>query len=251
MQPRHALASILVVVAPLGVVPACGGGEGPAPVVATAPPSTAPTPAEPPLSASGASTIPTVASPTAITPAPTPTPAPQPAALPKTADAGRKLTKAEELALQADQMQLAILGSGGGRPATSSARPDIPPVDLSGASATTPPKPVGPKAEVHVGGVTATVPVANVDRVVAGLRARFRQCYQRGLDSDPSMSGKLVVVAKIGPNGEVSSAAMTSNSGLSEATVACVVRVLKPVQFDAPGGGGSTLSLPLTFVSSK
>jgi len=65
------------------------------------------------------------------------------------------------------------------------------------------------------------------------------------------MSGKLGVSVRIGPNGEVQSASMVSNSGLSPAATDCVVRVLKQAQFDAIGGGGSTMQVPLVFTRAK
>lgn len=106
----------------------------------------------------------------------------------------------------------------------------------------------GPKADAQIGGTSASVPVSDADRVIAGLRPRFKQCYQVGLNSDPNMSGKVVVSAKVGPNGEVSSADIASNSGLSPSVASCIAGVVKRAQFNAPGGGGSTLQIPVTFV---
>jgi hypothetical protein len=106
----------------------------------------------------------------------------------------------------------------------------------------------GPKGDAQVGGSTATVPVSDADRVIAGLRPRFRQCYQTGLNSDPSMSGKVVVTAKVGPNGEVSSADVTSNTGLSQSVASCIASAVRRAQFNPPGGSGSTLNIPVTFV---
>jgi hypothetical protein len=106
----------------------------------------------------------------------------------------------------------------------------------------------GPKADAQIGGTSASVPVSDADRVIAGLRPRFKQCYQVGLNSDPNMSGKVVISAKVGPNGEVSSADIASNSGLSGSVASCIANVVKRAQFNAPGGGGSTLQIPVTFV---
>lgn len=106
----------------------------------------------------------------------------------------------------------------------------------------------GPKGDAQVGGSSATVPISDADRVIAGLRPRFRQCYQTGLNSDPSMSGKVVITAKVGPNGEVSSADVSTNTGLSPTVASCIAGVVRRAQFNAPGGGGSTLNIPVTFV---
>jgi len=118
----------------------------------------------------------------------------------------------------------------------------------TGAGAGTETKVAGPTGVAQVGGSTATVPISDADRVIAGLRARFRSCYQTGLNSDPSMSGKVLISAKVGPNGEVSSADVASNSGLSPGVAQCIAGVVKRATFSAPGGGGSTLQIPVTFV---
>ena len=62
------------------------------------------------------------------------------------------------------------------------------------------------------------------------------------------MAGKVVITAKVGPNGEVSSADVSQNSGLSQGVASCIARVIKNATFSAPGGGGSTLNIPVTFV---
>lgn len=118
----------------------------------------------------------------------------------------------------------------------------------TGAGAGTETKVAGPTGVAQVGGSTATVPISDADRVIAGLRARFRSCYQTGLNSDPSMSGKVLISAKVGPNGEVSSADVASNTGLSPSVAQCIAGVVKRATFSAPGGGGSTLQIPVTFV---
>lgn len=106
----------------------------------------------------------------------------------------------------------------------------------------------GPKGDAQISGSTASVPISNADREIAKLRPRFRQCYQTGLNSDPSMSGKVVITAKVGPNGEVSSANVSSNTGLSPSVASCIANVVKRASFDPPGGGGSTLNIPVTFL---
>ncbi len=106
-----------------------------------------------------------------------------------------------------------------------------------------------PKGDAIFGGATATVPVPDVDRVIARLRPRFRSCYRQGLLSDPTMAGKLAITAKIHVNGEVLAADATSNSGLSSAVANCVVRVVHGSIFSAPEGRkASMLTIPLTFV---
>ncbi len=209
-------------------------------------------------------------------------------------------SKAAALAQQASNVEMQLLAAFGGGSSVQGAtnRGDIPPVDLSGAAASSAGVApgsgdlklgggggavqagtggkgglagvgggtgaaagagnagggrdvAGPKGDASIGGTSATVPVSGADRVIAGLRGRFRACYQQGLATDPSMSGKVVMSTKIGPNGEVASVSPASNSGLSDGVIACIARAIRNAQFDPPGGGGSVLSVPVTFVQQK
>lgn len=105
----------------------------------------------------------------------------------------------------------------------------------------------GPTGVAQVGAPITNGTVSDADVVVANMRGRFRSCYQTGLSGDPTMSGKVLVSAKIGPNGEVSNASVTSNTGLSPAVAQCIANVVGRATFKATGGG-STLQIPVTFV---
>ena len=109
----------------------------------------------------------------------------------------------------------------------------------------------GPTGVAQVGTSIATVPVPGADGTVASLRGRFRSCYQSGLLTDSTMSGKVLISARIGPNGEVTSSDIASMSGLSPAVGQCIAGVVKRATFSAPGGGGATLQIPVTFVQQS
>jgi TonB family protein len=100
----------------------------------------------------------------------------------------------------------------------------------------------------QVGITTTTTPIPNPDGTIAALRGRFRNCYQTGLLGDSTMAGKVMISAKVGPNGEVISADVVSISGLSPAVGQCIAGVVKRATFNAPGGGGSTVQIPVTFL---
>jgi hypothetical protein len=93
-----------------------------------------------------------------------------------------------------------------------------------------------------------SVPVSDAERVVAGLRPGFRACYNQGLQSDPTMQGSVTICAKISPNGEVDSANIQSNTGLSDGVAKCISRKVKNANFSPPGPNGSTLCIPVKFV---
>jgi hypothetical protein len=144
-------------------------------------------------------------------------------------------------------------GSAGGPVRPGTGRPGLTDIGNTVAVGTTT---AGPDSHVHgpvtgiadVGILDPTTPVANAERTVAGLRTGFRTCYNRGLLSDPTMAGKVVVSAKISPNGEVASADSAQNTGLSSDVVQCILRKVRTATFDGPGPNGATLQIPVTFV---
>lgn len=105
----------------------------------------------------------------------------------------------------------------------------------------------GPTGIATVGAPIPSGTVSDADVVVANMRGRFRSCYQTGLGGDPTMSGKVLIAARIAPNGEVSSAEIASNTGLSQGVAQCIANVVKRATFKG-NGTGAMLQIPVTFV---
>jgi hypothetical protein len=110
------------------------------------------------------------------------------------------------------------------------------------------PRVVQVPTQVETSPVIPTVRITNADRVVAELRPKFRKCYTDGLGKDPSQQGSIVVRAKIAPTGEVAGVTIQSNTGLSADVASCIAKRVQNAQFDAPGGTGSTLDIPVKLV---
>ncbi len=106
----------------------------------------------------------------------------------------------------------------------------------------------GPTGDAQTGTLNMSAPVANAERTIAQLRPSFKSCYQKGLANDPSMAGKLIIQIDIAPNGDVSNVSKTGGSGLSPEVEQCIMNKVRSKSFDAPGGGGSKISVPVTFV---
>jgi hypothetical protein len=103
--------------------------------------------------------------------------------------------------------------------------------------------------DVHEEAPTLSAPVRDAEAVIRKqIHPGARRCYQKGLDSDPSQSGKLVVVIKVGPSGEVESASVPYNSGLSVGVAACIAAVAHRAKFDPTGPGGATIVVPFGFL---
>jgi len=110
----------------------------------------------------------------------------------------------------------------------------------------------GPTGTANVGSAAISGgSVSNADRVVAGMRAGFRACYNRGLANNPDLHGSVKIVARVGPNGDVVSATPQGGSTLGQDVINCVVRRVKAAQFDPPSGGGATVVIPVTFALQR
>ncbi len=108
----------------------------------------------------------------------------------------------------------------------------------------------GPTGNASVGGTSvAGGAVSNASRVVARMRAGFRACYNRGLNENPDISGRINLVLRIGPGGEVSSVSASKSGNLPSSVVACVKARAQSGRFSPPEGGASAISVPVTFVA--
>jgi hypothetical protein len=95
---------------------------------------------------------------------------------------------------------------------------------------------------------TAGGTVSNAARVVAGMRAAFRACYQRGLDENPDAGGSIKLTIRVGPGGEVAGVSASPSGTLSATIVSCVQARAQKALFDPPEGGSAVISVPVTFV---
>jgi hypothetical protein len=108
---------------------------------------------------------------------------------------------------------------------------------------------VVPVGDVQYQGSQMSVPVSNAEAIIrAQIFPGAKRCYQRGLEQDPTQAGKLVLLIKVAPSGEVDSASPSSNTGLSASVASCIAGVARRAKFDAPGANGSSISVPFNFV---
>jgi hypothetical protein len=106
-----------------------------------------------------------------------------------------------------------------------------------------------PVGDVQYTGSAMSVPVANAEAVIRSqIHPGAKKCYQRGLESDPTQAGKLVILIKVAPSGEVDTVTVQSNSGLSSTVAGCIQSVARRAKFDPPGASGSQISVPFNFV---
>jgi hypothetical protein len=107
----------------------------------------------------------------------------------------------------------------------------------------------GPKGNASVGGAAVSGgTVSNAARVVAGMRAGFRNCYQRGLAENPDAAGSIRLTIRVGAGGEVAGVSPAPSGTLPASVISCVVARAQAAQFDPPEGGSAVIAVPVTFV---
>lgn len=119
------------------------------------------------------------------------------------------------------------------------------------ATAGTATKVAGPKLMVGASASVAGGSVGNANAVVARMSAGFRRCYNQGLSSNPDMSGRVNVTARIGPGGEVQSVTATPSGSISADVANCIAARVRSARFDPPEGGAATINIPVTLVQQK
>ncbi len=118
---------------------------------------------------------------------------------------------------------------------------------MGGARANPTPTTDKPQGEAQLGGMSGAPADSDLPRLVAGMRPRIRQCYRKGLESDPTMAGRITVHAIFGPNGECTKVTVTANTGLSPSVEACITASFRRLQANGP----AEVTLPISFASQK
>lgn len=92
------------------------------------------------------------------------------------------------------------------------------------------------------------LPAEIIQRVVRQNQGRYRQCYENGLRTNPSLAGRVVVNFVIGRDGSVS-VARDGGSELPDASVkSCVVKSFYSLSFPAPSNGTVQVKYPLMLM---
>ena len=98
---------------------------------------------------------------------------------------------------------------------------------------------------VRVGGgrgskAQGELPKKVIKRYIATKMGAIKACYQKGLQANPSLQGKVKVMFLIQPNGAVAGAKIADSGLNSPAVESCILRNIKIWRFPRAQGGGST-----------
>ena len=90
-----------------------------------------------------------------------------------------------------------------------------------------------------------------INRVIRRNLARFKYCYEKQLNANPNLSGKISVYFTIAPTGSVAKASVRESSMNDENVERCVSKVMRTLKFPNPRGGGIVVvTYPFVFAST-
>jgi len=101
-----------------------------------------------------------------------------------------------------------------------------------------------------VGDAEGELPKAVIKAYIATKMGAIKACYQKGLQANPDLSGKVKVAFLIQPNGAVLGARVDDSSLANSSVEDCILGNVKTWKFPQAKGGGSTrVVYPFSFTS--
>ncbi|WP_170319400.1 AgmX/PglI C-terminal domain-containing protein [Polyangium spumosum] len=107
-----------------------------------------------------------------------------------------------------------------------------------------------PAVRMGAASVSGRLPPEIIQRIVRRNFGRFRLCYERGLRTNPDLSGRVAVRFVIGRDGSVVNVANGGSDLPNAEVVTCVVRAFQGLSFPQPEGGIVTVNYPILFSPS-
>lgn len=90
-----------------------------------------------------------------------------------------------------------------------------------------------------------------IERVVRRHQRGIQYCYERELQNDAALEGRISVNWTIGLDGRVESASIAENSMGNRNVESCVLQEVRRMRFDQPDGGMVVVTYPFTFRSAE
>ncbi len=94
-----------------------------------------------------------------------------------------------------------------------------------------------------------SVDMDQVEKVLRSITPSVRACYTRALESDPDLSGTMVLILTLSTSGQITSSSLdpTASSLVDTDLKRCVERQVKSQNYPVPDGGQVTFSYPFRF----
>lgn len=87
----------------------------------------------------------------------------------------------------------------------------------------------------------------NIRRVVGGKSNAIKYCFEKELQTNPGIGGKIVAQWKIGLDGSVMSSSIASTTMNNKSVEGCIARVIQRMRFEKPNGGICIINYPFVF----
>lgn len=99
--------------------------------------------------------------------------------------------------------------------------------------------------------ITDNISKIEISRVIRNALSRFKFCYEKELNANPNLQGKVAVKFTIAPTGVVAMADAVDSTIGDPRVEECVVSVMKSLQFPRPRGGGvAVVTYPFIFAAN-
>lgn len=110
-----------------------------------------------------------------------------------------------------------------------------------------------PQARVERGSpsVSGFLTREQIERVVRRHSRGIRFCYERELQTDPSLGGRVAVNWTVGLDGRVTAQSVVENTMGNRNVESCILREVSRMRFDEPDGGMVNVTYPFTFRSAE
>ena len=87
----------------------------------------------------------------------------------------------------------------------------------------------------------------DIRRVVQSKSNAIQYCYERQLQTNPKLKGKIIAQWKVGLQGQVKSTSVASSTMNNKKVESCILRVIKRMRFEKPDGGICVINYPFVF----
>jgi TonB family protein len=91
------------------------------------------------------------------------------------------------------------------------------------------------------------LPPEKIQEIVRASYDKFRQCYERGLVSNPDLTGRVIVRFVIDRKGRVSDVKVDESDLPDKEAVECMLQHYRELTFPSPRGGIVTVVYPIRF----
>ncbi len=108
-------------------------------------------------------------------------------------------------------------------------------------------KKVKPKMSTGAPAIGDFCDKGNIRRVVGGKSKAIKYCFEKELQTNPTLSGKVTAQWKVGLDGSVMESSIASSTLNHKSVEGCITRVIKRMRFEKPKGGICVINYPFVF----